>query len=225
MSTVTFGGASGFLVRAKSQRSGVVLLPTIFGVNPFVRDYAAQLANDGISTLIWDPYPGQALPQGYDEARARGHQLHDTTSLKAMTACVDFLKTELRIEQVGTIGFCLGGRYVLLLAAKDARISACAAVYPSIPMPRSPTQEEDAIALAAAIACPVQVLYPGRDHVTSNETFFQLQQALQKRAAPSVIQLYPKADHGFMHNDGDENRIADRQARPLVTAFLRSCLA
>ena len=225
MSTVTLDGASGFLVRAKHQRAGVVLLPTIFGVNPFVRDFAGQLATDGISTLIWDPYPGQALPQGFDDARARGHQLRDTSSLKAMTACVDFLKTELKIEQVGTIGFCLGGRYVLLLAAKDRRISACASVYPSIPMPRSPTQEEDAIALAAAIACPVQVLYPGRDHVTSNETFFQLQQALQKRSAPTVIHLYPQADHGFMHNDGDENRVADRQGRPAVTAFLQSCLA
>jgi len=225
MSTVTLDGASGFLVRAKHQRAGVVLLPTIFGVNPFVRDFAGQLATDGISTLIWDPYPGEPLPQGFDDARARGHQLRDTPSLDAMSICVDFLMDELRVDHVGTVGFCLGGRYVLLLAAKDARITACASVYPSIPAPRGPNQEEDAISRAAEIACPVQVLYPGRDHVTSNDTFSRLQQMLQRRSAPTVIHLYPQADHGFMHNEGAENRVADRQGRPAVTAFLQSCLA
>ena len=225
MSTVTLDGASGFLVRAKSQRAGVVLLPTIFGVNPFVREFAASLAADGISTLIWDPYPDEDLPQGFDAARARGGQLRDTPSLDAMSICVDFLMGELRVDHVGTIGFCLGGRYGLLLAARDNRIGACASVYPSIHAPRNANQEEDAVSRAAEIGCPVQLLYPGRDNVTSNETFYRLQQALQRRTAPTVVQLYPQADHGFMHNDGPENKIADRHARPLVTAFLQTCLA
>jgi carboxymethylenebutenolidase len=225
MSTVTLDGASGFLVRAKSQRAGVVLLPTIFGVNPFVREFAATLAADGISTLIWDPYPDEDLPQGYDAARARAGHLRDNPSLDAMSICVDFLMGELRLDHVGTIGFCLGGRYCLMLAARDNRIGACVAVYPSIREPRSDNQEEDAVSRAAEIACPVQLLYPGLDNVTSNETFFRLQQQLQRRPTPTTVQLYPQADHGFMHNDGPENKIADRLARPLVTAFLQTCLA
>lgn len=211
-------------MRAKNQRAGVVLLPTIFGVNPFVREYAASLAADGISTLIWDPYPDEPLPAGYDAARARGGQLRDTPSLDAMSICVDFLLGELRLDHVGTIGFCLGGRYCLLLAARDTRIGACASVYPSIPSPRSPNQEEDAVSRAAEIACPVQLLYPGRDHVTSNETFYRLQPMLQRREASTVVHLFPLAAHGFMHNDGPENHAADRQSRPLVTAFLQACL-
>ncbi|HZT51144.1 MAG TPA: dienelactone hydrolase family protein [Stellaceae bacterium] len=224
MSTVSLNGASGYLVRAKTQRAGVVLLPTIFGVNPFVRDYAAALAADGISTLIWDIYPGEALPQGFDESRARAGKLQDPVALKAMTACVDFLKTELKIEHVGTIGFCLGGRFVFLLAARDRRIEACAAVYPSIREPRPANQPDDAVAIAGDVPCPVQLLYPGRDNVTSNDTFFRLQQSLQRRKAPTIVQYYPEADHGFMHNEGAANAVADRLARPQVSAFLAACL-
>lgn len=63
MTNITFDGAAGYLVRAKTQRAGVVLLPTIFGVNPFVRDWASMLAEHGITTLIWDIYPGADLPR------------------------------------------------------------------------------------------------------------------------------------------------------------------
>jgi carboxymethylenebutenolidase len=221
MSAITFDGVTGYLVRAKTQAAGVVLLPTIFGVNPFVRDFASALATDGITTLIWDIYSGEALPGGFDEARERAGKLRDGSSLTAMGKCVDFLANELRVAAIGTIGFCLGGRYVLTLGAHDKRLGACVSVYPSIPG----GPDDDAVTHAGEIACPVQVIYPGRDYITSNETFQRLQQTLQSRpSAATVMQLHPLAAHGFMHNDGPENQLADRQARPLVAPFLTACL-
>ncbi|MGH7090986.1 MAG: dienelactone hydrolase family protein, partial [Stellaceae bacterium] len=72
---------------------------------------------------------------------------------------------------------------------------------------------------------PVQVIYPGKDHVTSNATFHRLQDALQQRAQPSSILLYPGADHGFMHESGAANEFADRHSRPQIAAFLAASLA
>ncbi|HUZ72092.1 MAG TPA: dienelactone hydrolase family protein [Stellaceae bacterium] len=224
MTTITFDGAAGYLVRAKTQRAGVVLLPTIFGVNPFVRDWASTLAEHGITALVWDIYPGEDLPGDYNAAIKAAGRLRDAPALAAMTKCVDFLAGELHVTTVGTMGFCLGGRYVFMLAAQDRRLAACAAIYPSIHAPNQPSQDEDAVARAAAIACPVQLVYPGRDHITSNETFHRLQQNLQRRDAPTAVQYYPTAGHGFLHNDAPENQAAARQARPLISAFLAGCL-
>jgi len=224
MTNITFDGAAGYLVRAKTQRAGVVLLPTIYGVNPFVRDIAAELAAGGITTLIWDIYPGEALPADFDAAIKNASRMRDAPALAAMTKCVDFLVGELRVAAVGTLGFCLGGRYVFMLAAQDRRLAACASIYPSIHAPNQPGQDDDAVARAAAIACPVQLVYPGRDHITTNDTFFRLQHNLQRRDAATVVLHYPAAGHGFLHNDAPENQAAARQARPLIPAFLAGCL-
>jgi carboxymethylenebutenolidase len=225
MSTITLDGASGFLTRAKHPRAGVVLLPTIYGVNPFMKEFAAHLAEAGLTSLVWDPYPDEPPPAGFDAALKRGEELRDGPSLDGMAMCIDYLMGELRLDAVGTLGFCLGGRYCLLLAAREKRLGACVSVYPSIHSPRRPNQDEDAIARAADIACPVHVVYPGRDNVTNNEVFYRLQQTLQQRQAQTMVQLFPAADHGFMHNPGAINQTAAQQTTPLATSFLQTCLA
>ncbi|HUK59725.1 MAG TPA: dienelactone hydrolase family protein [Stellaceae bacterium] len=224
MSTITLDGASGHLAAAKKPRAGVLLLPTIFGVNKFVTDYCAALAERGLTTFAWDPYAGDKLPANFDEALARAKELRDGPSLDAMSIAVDFLMGESRLDKIGVIGFCLGGRYSVLLGARETRIEAAVAVYPSIEAPRRANQDEDAVIRAGEIACPVQLVMPGHDTVTSPDTYLRLKSALERRAADTSIALYPAAHHGFMHAPGPENEAASRHARPLVAAFLEAYL-
>lgn len=224
MSTIDLDGASGYLVKAQHQRAGVLLLPTIHGVGRFARDFAEGLAAAGLTTMIWDPYPDEDLPGSTEAALSRAGQLRDGPSLDAMSICVDHLLGEMRVDAVGTVGFCLGGRYCLLLAARETRLGACAAVYPSIHTPKFANQDEDAVVRAGEIACPVQLIYPGRDRVTNTETFHRLEETVRRRSGPTMLQLYPDADHGFMHTAGAANEAADRHARPLVRAFLEASL-
>jgi carboxymethylenebutenolidase len=225
MSTVTLDGASGFLARAERRRGAVLLLPMIYGVNKFVREYAASLATAGLSTLVWDPYPDEEPPGSLQAALARSETLRDGPSLDAMSICVDYLLGEFKLDTVGIIGFCLGGRYALPLAARESRIGACVSIYPTIHSPRQANEDEDVVSRAGEIGCPVQLVYPGRDHLTGKETFQRLQENLQRRPAPTVIHLLPAAGHGFMHTPGPENETAARMTRPLVAAFLAACLA
>jgi carboxymethylenebutenolidase len=132
---------------------------------------------------------------------------------------------DLKLTSVGVLGFCLGGRYVLMTAARDTRIKACAAAYPSIESPRLPNQEQDAVALAADIRCPVHIVQPGHDHVASVETYAALKETLNKRAAPTIWQYYPDAEHGFMHRkEPVANPAATVIASPQLVAFLKACL-
>ena len=56
----------------------------------------------------------------------------------------------------------------------DKRMKTCVAAYPSIESPRLANQELDAVALSAQIECPVQIVQPGTDHVSSVETYTTL---------------------------------------------------
>jgi len=220
-------GLFGFLAQPDAPtKSGVVILATIFGVNGFVRGYAETLAGAGIAAGGWDHYEGAPLITDYEESKERARKLSDAGMLAAVKNWIDFMHGDLQLTSVGVLGFCLGGRYALIAAARERRIKACAAAYPSIEMPRLPNQEQDALALAAEIGCPAHIVQPGHDHVATVETYATLRQTLSRRAAPTMWQYYPDAEHGFMHRkEPAANPAATVIASPQLVAFLRACLS
>jgi carboxymethylenebutenolidase len=219
-------GLFGFLAQPDAPtKGGVVILPTIFGVNAFVRGYAEELARAGMVAAVWDHYSGLPLITDYEESKARARKLTDADMQGQVKKWIDYLAGDLRLTSVGVLGFCLGGRFALLAAAQDKRIKACAAAYPSIEMPRLTNQEQDSLARAAEIRCPVHVIQPGHDHVASVETYATLKETLLKRAAATIWQYYPDAEHGFMHRkEPAANPAATVIASPQLIAFLKGCL-
>jgi carboxymethylenebutenolidase len=218
-------GLHGYLAQPDGARGGVLLLPTIFAVDAFARAYAQALAEAGLTAAVWDPYSGLPLMTDVEVCRARAYTLSDIAVAGMLTSWVDHMLGHLRLNAIGVLGFCLGGRYAILHAAQDKRIKVCAAAYPSIQHPRRPNQEQDALALAAAIDCPVHLVEPGHDHVSSKETYCKLKKVLNDRRAPTIVQYHPAAEHGFMHRkEPQANRTAAALASPQVIAFLKACL-
>jgi len=130
------------------------------------------------------------------------------------------------VRSIGLVGVCIGGRFALLQAARDKSVAACAAAYPSIESPRLSNQELDAVALSFEIACPVHLLRPGNDHVTSPDTYQALTRALVGRSALTTIQRFPEAEHGFMHRPTpDANVTATKLAAPQLIGFFKASLA
>lgn len=216
----------GYLARPEeSVRAGVLILPTIFGVNEFARGYADVLADAGMAAAVWDINSGLPLVTDYSECIRRARTLTDTAVGTMVRQWLDKLTAETGVAAVGLLGFCIGGRFALLGAVDDKRVRACAMAYPSIENPRLANQERDALALASDIGCPVHVLQPGKDHVTSAASYEALNCALIKRPAPTVLQCHPDAEHGFMHREQPEaNRTATKLASPQMIAFLKACL-
>jgi carboxymethylenebutenolidase len=219
-------GLFGFLAQPDAPtKGGVVILPTIYGVNAFVRGYAETLARAGLAAAVWDHYEGLPLTTEYEESIKRARKLNDAGMQAAVGKWIDYMAADLQLTSIGVLGFCLGGRSVLITSARDKGVKACAAVYPSIDMPRQPNQEQDALAIAAGIGCPVLVVQPGHDHVASPETYAALKETLFKRAAPTIWQYYPDAEHGFMHRSAPPaNPAASVIASPQLVGFLTGCL-
>lgn len=206
-------------------RSGVVLLPTIFGINAFAKSYTETLANAGFACAVWDIHSGLPLPADYDEAIKRARALTDEAVVASIGRWIDHMLGEMKLASVGVLGFCIGGRFAIMQSATDKRIKACAMAYPSIENPRLPNQAMDSLAMAADIACPVLNVQPGNDHVSQPDTYEILNATLFKRTAPTTLQYYPVAEHGFMHRPQvPENVAATVVASPQIVGFLKGCL-
>ncbi len=228
INTQTFSGPDrfGYLALPESPaRAGMLILTTIFGINEFARGYADMLAKNGITAAVWDINSGLPLTADYQECISRARTLTDTGVAAMLDEWLTFMRGDLNLTSIGTVGFCIGGRFALLLCAKDKRMKTCVAAYPSIENPRLANQELDAVALSAQIECPVHIVQPGKDHVSSVETYAALNGTLLGRAAPSVLQYHPVAEHGFMHRpQPEENQKATALAAPQMLAFIKACL-
>lgn len=219
--TIEIGGIPHYLARAaEPTTAGVLLIPTIAGIDPFAQGFADAFAARGLTTAVWNPYP--QVPIGTETAKVRplAAAIEDEATLASLSRCVDVMTGELGLEAIATVGFCMGGRFVLLLGAHEPRLRAGIAVYPSVRAELADAQTMDTVAAAARIPSPIQVFYPGRDHVTPRPVFEAIQGALQTRNAETAVAIYPEAKHGFFHNPGPENEAAARAARPLLYAFL-----
>ena len=177
-----------------------------------------MLAEAGLTTLAWNPYPGLAWGEPF---AGRPPRPDDEETVASLSACIDFMLDALDLRTVGTLGFCMGGRFVLLHGQRDHRMSAIVSAYPSLPGPLKPGQTLDPISAARDITCPVQVIYPGKDSVTPRPVFLELQTTLHERDAESAIVVFPNAGHGFLHDHNDVNDAAARVAVPQISSFLR----
>jgi len=225
---ITEGKRQAHLTRPDgAAEAGVLLLPSVHGIDNYVKDYARLLAEAGLPTLIWEPFPGHKPAHSREDRTARLASLTDAAAMREMTFWLDYMLGALALKAVGTIGFCLGGRYGLLLCAHDRRIACCVPYYPTIETPLLPGQDEDVVAQAASIRCPVHMITAGNDHLTSRDVFTRLQQNLQSRPDPTVIEFYPEGEHGFMQVDrrpGKANEVAVRLSVAQAVPFLNATL-
>lgn len=198
---VTVGNLGAYLARpAGSPSTGAMLvLPMITGIDGQVREYAADIAAAGMTALVWDPWHG---PTSDDTPRERLSELmgelDDETCLAEMETLLAHLRDDLGFERVGVIGYCLGGRFALLLGARDPRLANVIAYHPSIWDPAPANHTHDAVAEASAIAAPVMILHAGADTIMSGGTLGRLRDGLESRAgAATIVHTYPGAEHGF----------------------------
>jgi carboxymethylenebutenolidase len=206
---------------------GVLLLPSIHGREAYVMNYVKSLAQAGFPTLMWDLFRSEGEAHTREERTARGARLTDVGSTQQMSRLLDYMVGEIGMKKIVALGFCLGGRYGLVLAAHDRRLAGLVSYYPTIETPRLKSQEWDVVAEAADITCPVHMIVPGNDHLTSRAVFDELQNSLQGRSYPTSIQYFPKAEHAFLQTDrrtGPANDQAVALSRRSTSAFLDAAL-
>lgn len=227
-SYITVGSSRAYLARPQDDAgAGMLLLPMITGIGEQLREFAHDIARSGVTALSWDPWDGVSSDDTSSERlRELMAELDDEDVLAEQQRLLEHMFGELGLRKVGTIGWCLGGRYVFLLGGRDARLANVVAYHPTVTIPAAPNHKLDAAEHAGRISAPVMMLYPGQDSLVPRESFDALQGALNGRdSGASIVHLYPLAEHGFSSKDrhGSEvNADAYAQSWPQTLAFIQA---
>jgi carboxymethylenebutenolidase len=169
----------------------VVVVHGDFGLTPWVKEQAARLAEQGYVALAVDLYRGET-PAELMDAHIMSRGVPDERALADLRAAVDYLtdRPDVQAEQIGILGWEMGGGYALDAARVDHRLNAVVICYG-----RLMTDPE----LLKPLHAPVLGIFAGHDEGISRETIDQFQAALHKAGKPDAeVHIYPTCGHGFM---------------------------
>jgi len=119
-----------------SRAPGIVLLPEVFNTNPHIRSVCDGYADDGFVVLAPDVYWRQeadAYMAYTDEGRAKAQALRGELDTDQFAMDLEDTVNTLRArpecnENVGVMGFCLGGKFTYLSAVRP-KIQAAVSYY------------------------------------------------------------------------------------------------
>jgi carboxymethylenebutenolidase len=165
---------------------GVVVLHELFGLNDDIREHAGRLATAGYLAVAVDLYSAggarrciRAVMRAL--SRGAGPAVEDIVAVRAWLAAHPGCT-----GRVGVIGFCMGGGFALLTAARG--FDAAAPNYAFLPA------REDAL----AGACPIVASYGGRDRELRGAAA-KLRARLDAAGVVHDVKEYPDAGHSFLN--------------------------
>jgi len=196
------------LPRDRPVRSGVLVLPEVFGINGWVRSVAARLAAAGHAALAVPLFARTApeLELGYDEASlalGRAHKERTCASelLTDLSLAADWLAGHLADPDLplGCVGFCFGG-HGALLAASLPRISASCNFYGAGVVTGRPGGGAPSLELVPQIRGRLLCFCGDRDPLIPEAEVQAIERALAAAPDPGRHRLIrvAGAGHGYM---------------------------
>jgi len=188
------GQAYGYLAVPESGSGpGVIVIQEWWGLTDHIVDIANRLAAEGFVALAPDLFGGRTTHDA-DEAGRLMAELPAEQAAKDLAGAVDFLLGHPAVtsDKLGAVGFCMGGGFVLMLAAQQGDRIGAAVPYYGVGqgVPNSYT----------GLTAPVQ------GHYGENDDFYpaadarkQEEQIRSESGAVAQFFYYP-AGHAF-HND------------------------
>ncbi|GAB3244239.1 dienelactone hydrolase family protein [Arthrobacter pigmenti] len=195
---VTFDSAGhrahGYLaVPGPGSGPAVIVIQEWWGLTDHIRNVADRLAAEGFVALAPDLYGGSIAHDGAEAAEMMS-QLPETEGAHLLNGAVDYLLglDSVTSSTVGAVGFCMGGGFVLALAAQQGeRISAAVPFYgvgPALPGSYS------------RVRAAVQGHYGEQDAAYPVEAARTQEGQIRRESGTEVQFFYYDAPHAF-HND------------------------
>ncbi len=217
---LTFPGAegtaiNGYLARPADAAShpGMIVIHEAGGLGEHIRDICNRLANIGYVTLGVDLYTREGGPPDTSDVQAmmkRLFAISDATALGDLEGAADHLRSLDGVTgRIGCIGFCMGGRYTLLLACASEKLNAAVDCWGgfidrSTPEERSTeSRPEPPLELVASgLECPLLAAIGAEDQNPSPELGERLrEEAINSPAGRDgqeiKVDIYDGAGHAF----------------------------
>jgi carboxymethylenebutenolidase len=193
---------------------GILLITAIFGVDQEMRELADAWANDGfvvsVPDIFWRQIPGPTADMAV--AFDRYGKFDPVQGMKDIEDLLKHLRTLPRCNgKVAILGFCFGGRYALLGAARLG-IAAAGSFHGT-----AMGQHVDEV---PKIACPVSFHFGDQDHVVPMDEVAQIQKAFSGRTNADIA-VYAGAGHNFSmpKKPGDVAAVAKESRERVLRCF------
>lgn len=204
--TINTGGAEMPVFEAAPtthSRGSVIVIHDIYGASEFYQDLARRYAGAGYSAYLPDLFVRQGpLPERTREAAfARSSTFSYPQALEDLQHLVSVLR-EHSSGKVATVGFCMGGTLVMLLASREPRMAAGVIYYgfpanptPSELRPFAPIQE------AEVVSTPLLGFWGDQDHGVGMDNVEQYRSRLAAAGKEHDFSVFPGLPHGFLTFD------------------------
>jgi carboxymethylenebutenolidase len=188
------GDAHGYLALPPSGTGpGLIVIQEWWGLTSHIADLADRFAAEGFVALAPDLYGG-ATTHDADEAGRLMQALPLEQATKDLKGAVDFLLGHEAVtgDRVGAVGFCMGGGFVLSLAAQEGeRIAAAVPFYGVL-------QEAPDF---STVKAKVQGHYGEKDDFVPVDAVNQVfEQIASATGSTPELHLYP-AGHAFLNDE------------------------
>jgi carboxymethylenebutenolidase len=208
---------NGYLALPKGAgtHAALVVVHEWWGLSPWVKQQADSLAKHGYAALAVDLYDGKVATTSED-AHQYMSGLTDSDAVEKLAAAAAYLRgrDDVRGHAVGTIGWCMGGKYAIRLAAEDPAIRATVMYY------GAPITDEEEI---QAIQGPVLGHFGAADKGPTAAQAREFEAALAKAGKKAEFHIYEGAGHAFANPGnafGGYRKEATRTAWKRTLAFL-----
>ena len=200
----------------------VIVVHEIFGLSPWIRSVADQLAADGFLAVAPDfltmkNVPGSPENPDGQAARAAIQTLNMDDVHRQISAVAQYaMRLPAAAPRYGIVGFCWGGAVSFEHAVRSPSLGASVVYYGTSPQP----------ARLASVRAPVLGLY-GSDDARVNATVPGADSAMKALGKMYRPIFYEGAGHGFLRQqDGREgkNLAAARAAWPETISWFRTHL-
>ena len=204
----------------------VIVLMEAFGLNNWCKSICNRLAQSGFAAIAPDFYRGTTY-EYTDVAGAIGKlkSLNDDAIMSDVSKSLDFLagKSEINANGIGVIGFCMGGRYAFLTnAVYPTKIKAAVSFYGGgiDATAGNPLGQKSILDRTPTMQSPIMLVYGSEDQLIAADEHGRVAAALSKAKKRYILNLFPKAGHGFM-SDRRENYAPEAAAEAwmMTTGF------
>jgi carboxymethylenebutenolidase len=204
---------------------GVVLLPAIHSITPYIEEVASGLRRNGFACLALDYF-----------ARGDSPELSDRPSMVAAVDAMSDLRAIADVDgalahlrngpsagrSVGVLGFCVGGSLALLARAQIDRLDAVVAYYGQLRYAGHPEHKPTSpLESVGDQGAPFLGHFGDEDWATSIDDAAELARRL--RGQPAEVYIYPGAGHAFheWHRPDVYRATAASESWARTMAFLR----
>ncbi|MYW64400.1 dienelactone hydrolase family protein [Streptomyces sp. SID8379] len=198
---------------------GVIVIQEWWGLTDHIADVTERLAAEGFVAFAPDLYGGNVAHDS-GEAFRMMRELPVDRGVELLSGAVDHLLSlpEVTSETVGTVGFCMGGGFVLYLAAKDPRVSAAVPFYGVI---------QGEVPDFSGLKAEILGHYGERDETVPVPTLDGLRRTIEEQSGVVAdFRMYP-ADHAFFNDGRPEvyDKESSERAWAATVDFLKRSLA